>query len=219
MPKGGSGFLRAAGSAAKATLGRGGSSGWALVNQGRGVKAIQSLYAQTYRNDDVVFQFDSRGRVSDINISDRFVTRAERLSEQLAREVRIRDAEADREYRELRSWARRIKTTEAERREFKDTYQRESHLSMRPGRNAGDAAEVARQMAGLGLISHDIPAMHNNVDILTAINDAVNSAKGRIWSDIGQHGAGAAADFQADIFEGITSRYAGVVRDAMKRRR
>ena len=211
--------MRAAGAAAKATLGRGGAGGWALANQGRGVKAIQNLYAQTYRNDDVVFQFDSRGRVSDVSINDRFINRAERLSEQLSRDVRIRDAEADREYRELRSWARRIKTTEAERREFKNTYQRESHLSMRPGKGAGDAAEVATQMAGLGLISHDVAAMRNNVDILTAINDAVNSAKGRIWSNISQHGAGAAADFQADIFEGIASRYAGVVRDAMKRRK
>ena len=217
MPKAGSGFMRQAGNAGSAIL-QGRGSGF-IVPDRRSAQDVAAFYARTYRNNDVTFEYDRAGRVRDINVSERFVERAEKLAGKLAREAVIRDTEAEREYNSLRSWVRRIRTSDAERREFNATYQRESHLNARPAKSMGDASEVAAQMAQKGLISHDIPRLGNNVDILTALHDAVNSAKSRMHTPTTMLGSGAVGDIQAEIFEGLTSRYEGVYKGAQKRRR
>ena len=84
------------------------------------------------------------------------------------------------------------------------------------GRSGGDASEAARQMAGLGLLSHEVAAMGNNVDVMNGINDAMNAVKSRIYRGVS---AKDAQDFESDIFMGILKGYSGVERGAERRRR
>ena len=215
MPKAGSGFRRAAGNAAKAIFGRGGSRDWTLGNVREGVESVQGLYGRTYRNGDVTYQYDGRGQLKDLQVSDRFIGRAEALAKQLAGDVRVIDREAERQYNAMSRWARGISASAQEREEFQRTSRGEMNFSGR-GRSGGDAAEAARQMAGLGLIGHDVAGMGNNVDIMNAINDAMNAVKSQIRTGVSGK---AAQDFEGDIFEGLISRYEGVVKGANRRRR
>ena len=214
MPKGGSGFMRAAGNVARA-IGSGGD--WTLYNQREAIQGVQSLYGKTYRNNDVSFTYDGRGRLKEIGGKnfDRFAVRAEALAKQLAKDVRVIDRDAERQYREMQRYVGKIRTTEAERREFRDYYQGESHLNPGASRSGGDASEAARQMRDRGLFTADTQNM-GNVDILVAIHREMNAVKGRIYSSVP---ASQRDVFEADIFEGLTSRYEGVVKSAAKRRR
>ena len=220
MPKGGSGFMRAAGRAAKAIFG-GGRAGrdWSLYNVREGMEKVQQLYQNAYRSKNQVFDVDSRGRIRGAGKGfDRFADRAEKLAKELSRDVRIIDRDAERQYNEMRRWASSIRASDAERREFEDTYRGDKLLAGRGNRYSGDASEVARQMAGQGLLSHDVTGM-GNVDAMNAINDALNAVRSRISTPVSAHGKGAAADFEGDIFMGLMERYQGVVNSAMRRRK
>ena len=220
MPKAGSGFMRAAGRAARAIFGGGGSRDWSLSNVREGAQKVQQLYGNAYRSAKPVYETTAGGKIKDVGSGfGRFADRAEALAKELSKDVRIIDREAEREYNNMRRWAGRIRASDAERREFEDTYRGEKLLAGRGGRNAGDAAEVARQMAGLGLLGHDVAAMGNNVDIMNAINSAMNAVKSRISTPVSAFGKDAAADFEGDIFLGLIDRYQGVVNSAMKRRK
>lgn len=218
MPKGGSGFMRAAGNAARAIFGPQSGRDWSLFNVREGVEAVQGLYGRTYRNGDVVYTYNGRGELKDIGGKnfDRFANRAEALAKELAKDVRVIDRQAEKEYRDMQRWARTIRASAEERREYDMTYRGNREVTGRGGRTGGDASEVARQMAGLGLISPGVASLGNNVDVMNAINDAMNDAKGRISTTVSSAARG---DFEAEIFEGLVSRYEGVVKGANRRRR
>lgn len=218
MPKAGSGFMRAAGRAASGMLGGRGGGGWTVANLQEATEAVQRMYANAYRSDAVIF--DSRGRMVDTGRGfGRFADRAEALAKQLSRDVQIVDREAQRQYRDMSRWARSIRASAEERREFEATYRGEKLLTGRGGRTGGDASEVARQMAGLGLLSHEAAALGNNVDVMNAINSALNAAKGRIYTPVSSLGSGMAADFEGDIFLGLIDGYNPVARGANRRRK
>lgn len=220
MPKGGSGFMRAAGNAAKAIFGGRGGRDWSLYNVREGVQKVQQLFGNAYRSKNPVYEVDSRGRIKDVGAGfGRFADRAEALAKELSKDVRIIDRQAERDYRSMQRWASRIRAGAEERREFDRTYRGEKLVTGMGGRNAGDASEVAREMARKGLIGHDVAAMGNNVDIMNAINSAMNAVKSRISTPVSAHGKGAAADFESNIFDGLMERYQGVVNSANRRRR
>lgn len=217
MPKAGSGFMRAAGNAAKAIFGRGGGRNWVLYNVSEGVEAVQALYGRTYRNGDVTFEYDSRGRLQNIGGKNfnRFAEGAETIAHKLAQDVRIIDREMERQYSEMSRWARSITASAQERKEFDRTYEGDKNFSG-TGRSRGDASEIARQMAKEGLLSHEIAGLGNNVDIMNGINKAMNAVKSMIMKSVP---ANMTDQYEADIMEGITSRYEGVVKGANRRRR
>lgn len=217
MPKGGSGFKRAAGNAAKSIFGgRGGGRDWSLYNVREGVEAVQGLYGRTYRNGDVTFEYNGRGQLQNIGGKnfDRFSDRALEVAQNLAKDVRIIDREAERQYNSMMRYVGKMYTTPEERREFRNYYQGESHINVGAKRSGGDAATTARQMADKGLFTGDMSG--GNVDILVAIHKEMNAVKSRISTPIP---AGQREDFAADIFEGLMSRYEGVVKNAARRRR
>ena len=218
MPKAGSGFMKAAGNAAKAIFGRGGSRDWTLYNMREGVEAVQGLYSKTYRNSDVVYQYDSRGRLQDIGGRNfgRFQDRAEALGRQLANDVRVIDREAQRQYGEMMRFVGKMRVSPEEQREFRDYYQRESHINVGVDRKTGASiGHTVEQLRQRGLFTEDTTNM-SNVGILVKIHDALNDMKGRIYSSVPAN--------QRDVFvdaitEGLTSRYEGVVKGAIRRRR
>ena len=215
MPKGGSGFMRAAGRAASSILGgRGGS--WTVADLQDATQSVQRLYANAYRSDAVTL--DSRGRMVGTGRGfDRFADQAEALAKRLSRDVLLIDREAEREYRDMSRMARSIRASDAERREFEQTYRGEKLLSGRGGSTKGDASEVAREMARMGLLSHEAAALGNNVDVMNAVNSALNAAKGRIYTPVSK--SGSATDFEGDIFMGLVEGYRPVASAANRRRK
>ena len=89
MPKAGSGFMRAAGNAAKAIFGPRASRDWTLFNVREGVETVQNLYGKTYRNNDVTYQYNGRGQLIDIGGKnfDRFAERAWEVAQKLSGDV------------------------------------------------------------------------------------------------------------------------------------
>ena len=214
MAKAGSGFRRATGAAAvSATGGRGGR--WTVAGLQGAREEVKRLYWNAYRRVGDVYERDSRGKITDIGKGfGRFMEQAEALANRLSRDVQHVDREAERQYRDMQRWASRISASEQERKEFDRTYTGEKNFAGRSGRG-GDASEAARQMAHLGLISHEIAAMGNNVDVMNAINDAMNSVKSRIYTRMS---AREQQDYVSDIFMGLLEGYKGVESGENRRR-
>ena len=214
MAKAGSGFRRAAGAVAvSATGGRGGR--WTVADLQGAREDVTRLYWNAYRRVGDVFERDSSGRVTDVGRGfDKFSDQAEALAYKLAGDVRHVDREAERQYRDMQRWASRITASEQERKEFDRTYIGEKNFAGRGG-SGGDASEAARQMAHLGLIPHEIAAMGNNVDVMNAINDAMNSVKSRIYTGMSVRER---QDYVGDIFMGLLEGYKGVESGENRRR-
>jgi len=219
MPKGGSGFMRAAGRAASRALGSG--SNVALVNRGRSIREIQDVYAHAYRNG-MGIRFDRAGNIAEITgpsrAFDRFADQAEAAAKRISGTVTQLDREASARYETLRDAVRNIRTSEAEMREFRATYQGERHTKLKVGKEYDDASNTARSMIQRGLVSESEVFRNgaNNVDVLAALHDAVNAAKAARYGPIGESDRQA---FEADLFDSITSGYGGVYRGAMRRRK
>ena len=207
--------MRAAGRAASGILAsRGGS--WTVANLQEAREEVQRLYGNAYRSSRGVYERDSLGRVRDTGAGfGRFADRAEALAYELSRGVQLIDREAERNYRDMQRWASRISASPQEREEFERTSRGGMNFTGR-GRSGGDASEAARQMAQLGLISHDVAAMGNNMDVMNAINDAMNATRSRIYRNVGRKES---EDFVSDIFMGLLEGYKGVEGGALKRRR
>lgn len=214
MAKAGSGFRRAAGAVAVgATGGRGGS--WTVWNMKEAKEEVTRLYWNAYRRVGDVLERDSSGKVIGPGKGfDRFSEQAERLANKLAGDVQYVDRDAQSMYRDMQRWASRITASEQERKEFDRTYTGEKNFAGRGG-SGGDASEAARQMAGLGLIPHEIAAMGNNVDVMNAINDAMNSVKGMIYTRMSPREQ---QDYVSDIFMGLLKGYSGVESGENRRR-
>ena len=214
MAKAGSGFMRAAGAVAVgATGGRGGS--WAVWNMREAKEEVTRLYWNAYRRVGDVSHLDSRGNILDTGTGfGKFADQAEALANKLAGDVQHVDREAERQYRDMQRWVRRITASEQERKEFDLTYRGEKNFAGRGG-SGGDASEAARQMAGLGLIPHEIASMGNNVDVMNAINDAMNAVKSRIYTKMSVREQ---QDYVGDIFMGLMEGYKGVERGENRRR-
>ena len=215
MAKAGSGFSRAAGVAAVSALG--GSGGrWTVADLQGARDEVTRLYWNANRRVGDVYERDSRGKITGIGKGfDRFSEQAEALANRLSRDVRHVDREAEREYRDMQRWASRISASEQERKEFDRTYSGDKNFEGR-GRSGGDASEAARQMAHLGLISHDVAAMGNNVDVMNAINDAMNAVKSRVYTRMS---AREQEDYVSDIFMGLLEGYKGVESGENRRQR
>ena len=197
-----------------ATGGRGGS--WAVWNMREAKEEVTRLYWNAYRRVGDVYHLDSRGNMLDTGTGfGKFADQAEALANKLAGDVQHVDREAERQYRDMQRWARRITASEQERKEFDLTYRGEKNFVGRGG-SGGDASEAARQMAGLGLIPHEIASMGNNVDVMNAINDAMNSVKSRIYTRMSPREQ---QDYVSDIFMGLMEGYKGVESGENRRRR
>ena len=215
MAKAGSGFRRDAGAVAVgATGGRGGR--WTVADLQGAREEVTRLYWNAYRRVGDVLERDSSGKVIGRGKGfDRFAEQAEQLANKLAGEVRHVDRDAQAWYRDMQRWASRITASEQERKEFEMTYRGEKNFAGRGG-SGGDASEAARQMAELGLIPHDIASMGHNVDVMNAINDAMNSVKSMIYTRMSPREQ---QEYVSDIFMGIMKGYAGVESGENRRRR
>lgn len=215
MAKAGSGFRRAAGAVAVgATGGRGGS--WTVWNMKEAKGEVTRLYWNAYRRVGDVFERDSNGKITGAGPGfGKLMDQAEALANKLAGDVRHVDRDAQSMYRDMQRWASRITASEQERKEFDMTYRGEKNFAGRVG-SGGDASEAARQMAQLGLIPHEIAAMGNNVDVMNAINDAMNSVKGMIYTRMSPREQ---QDYVSDIFMGLLKGYSGVESGENRRRR
>lgn len=215
MAKAGSGFRRAAGSVAvSATGGRGGN--WTVGDLQGAREEVTRLYWNAYRRVGDVFERDSSGKITGAGPGfDKLMNQAEALANKLAGDVRHVDRDAQAWYRDMQRWASRITASEQERKEFEMTYRGEKNFAGRGG-SGGDASEAARQMAQLGLIPHDIASMGNNVDVMNAINDAMNSVKSMIYTRMSPREQ---QDYVSDIFMGLMEGYKGVESGENRRRR
>ena len=215
MAKAGSGFRRAAGAATvSATGGRGGN--WTVGDLQGAKEEVTRLYWNAYRRVGDVFERDSSGKITGAGPGfDKLMNQAEALANKLAGDVRHVDRDAESMYRDMQRWAGRITASEQERKEFDRTYTGEKNFAGKGG-SGGDASEAARQMAGLGLIPHEIAAMGNNVDVMNGINDAMNAVKGMIYTRMSPREQ---QDYVSDIFEGLMEGYKGVESGENRRRR
>ena len=208
--------MRAAERAANSLLGGRGSSDWTVGDLAFAKEEVKRLYANAYRSDAMIF--NKRGDVVDYGRGfDRLADRAEALAKKLSNDVLLIDREAERNFSAMRRMARRISANDEERREFDMIYRGEKMLEGRG--KSGDASEWARQMAGMGLISHETAAMGNNVNIMDAINNELNAEKNRIYTPISYYGSDSAKDYESDIFMGLLEGYKPVARGANRRRK
>lgn len=214
MAKAGSGFGRAAGAAAVSALGgRGGR--WTVADLQGAREEVTRLYWNAYRRVGDVFERDSNGKITGAGPGfGKLMDQAEALANKLAGDVQHVDRDAQSMYRDMQRWASRITASEQERKEFDRTYTGEKNFAGRGG-SGGDASEAARQMAGLGLIPHEIAAMGNNVDVMNAINDAMNSVKSMIYTRMSPREQ---QDYVSDIFMGLMEGYKGVESGENRRR-
>jgi hypothetical protein len=194
--------------------GRGGR--WTVADLQGAREDVTRLYWNAYRRVGDVFERDSSGKITGAGPGfDKLMNQAEALANKLAGEVRHVDRDAESMYRDMQRWASRITASEQERKEFDRTYTGEKNFAGRGG-SGGDASEAARQMAGLGLIPHDIASMGNNVDVMNAINDAMNGIKALIYTRMSPREQ---QDYVSDIFTGIMEGYKGVESGENRRRR
>lgn len=215
MAKAGSGFRRAAGSVAVSALG-GRSGNWTVPDLQGARAEVTRLYWNAYRRVGDVYKLDSKGNIVDTGKGfGRFADQAESLAYKLAGEVQHVDRDAQAWYRDMQRWASRITASEQERKEFDMSHRGEKNFAGRGG-SGGDASEAARQMAGLGLIPHEIASMGSNVDVMNAINDAMNTVKSTIYTPMSHREQ---QDYVSDIFMGLMEGYKGVERGENRRRR
>ena len=214
MAKAGSGFRRAAGAVAVgATGGRGGK--WTVWNMREAKEEVTRLYWNANRRVDNVYERDSRGKITDIGKGfGRFMEQAEALANRLSRDVQHVDREAERQYRDMQRWASRISASEKDRREFDMTHTGDKNFAGRSG-SGSSVVDAARQMADKGLIPHEIAGIGNPVNMMNAINDAMNAVKSRIYKGMS---AREQEDYVSDIFYGLLEGYKGVESGEIKRR-
>lgn len=214
MAKAGSGFRRAAGAAAVgATGGRGGS--WTVWNMREAKEEVTRLYWNANRRVGGVFERDSRGKITGIGKGfDRFSEQAEALANRLSRDVQHVDREAERQYRDMQRWASRISASEKDRREFDMTHTGDKNFAGRSG-SGSDVVDAARQMADKGLIPREIAGIGNPVNMMNAINDAMNAVKSRIYTGMS---AREQQEYVGDIFQGLLEGYKGVESGEIRRR-
>ena len=214
MAKAGSGFRRASGAATvSATGGRGGD--WTVWNMREAQEDVTRLYWNAHRRVGDVFERDSRGSVTDVGRGfGRFSDQAEALAYKLAGDVRHVDREAERQYRDMQRWASRITASEKDRREFDMTHTGDKNFAGRSS-SGSSVVDAARQMADKGLIPHEIAGIGNPVNMMNAINDAMNAVKSQIYTRMS---AREQQDYVSDIFMGLLEGYKGVERGENRRR-
>jgi len=216
MAKAGSGFRRAAGAVTvSATGGRGGK--WTVWNMREAKEEVTRLYWNAYRRVGNVFERDSKGNLTGENGPgyDRFMDQAEKLAYKLAGDVQHVDREAEQKYRDMQRWASRITASEKDRREFDITHTGDKNFAGRSA-SGNSVTDAARQMAQRGLIPHEIAEIGNPVNMMNAINDAMNAVKSEIYRGMS---AREQQDYVSDIFTGILYGYAGVESGENRRRR
>lgn len=103
MPKGGSGFQKAAASAADGLIkGPGGRTGY-VENAEAFRKELQSLYESMYRSSNNRYYFDDKGNVKDISMETRDLQRVYDLAKRLSIATVEYDRNAKANYENLRS--------------------------------------------------------------------------------------------------------------------
>lgn len=216
MAKAGSGFRRAAGAVTvSATGGRGGK--WTVWNMREAKEEVTRLYWNAYRRVGNVFERDSKGNLTGETGPgyDKLMNQAEKLANKLAGDVRHVDREAERQYRDMQRFASRITASEQDRREFDMTHTGDKNFAGRSS-SGNSVVDAARQMAHKGLIPHEIAEIGNQVNMMNAINDAMNAVKERIYTGMSPREQ---QDYVTDIFTGILYGYAGVESGENRRRR
>lgn len=216
MAKAGSGFRRAAGAATvSATGGRGGS--WTVWNMREAKEEVTRLYWNANRRVGDVYERDSKGNLTGETGPgyEKFMNQAEKLANKLAGDVRHVNRDAESMYRDMQRWASRITASEKDRREFDMTHTGDKNFAGRSA-SGSSVADAARQMANKGLIPHEIAEIGNPVNMMNAINDAMNAVKERIYTRMSPREQ---QDYVSDIFTGILYGYAGVEKGENRRRR
>ena len=214
MAKAGSGFGRAAGAAAVSALGgRGGR--WTVADLQGAREEVKRLYWNAYRRVGDVFERDSNGKITGAGPGfGKLMDQAEALANRLSRDVQHVDREAERQYRDMQRWASGISASEKDRREFDMTHTGDKNFAGRSG-SGSSVVDAARQMADKGLIPHEIAGIGNPVNMMNAINDAMNAVKSRIYSGMS---ASEQQDYVSDIFLGLLEGYKGVESGEIRRR-
>lgn len=216
MPKGGSGFMRAAGRAA-AAIQRGSAGSWRLDNPGDYTQEITTLYRQMYRTGMRIVR-DSSGRFKDYASTDRQLDRTterlQNLANRISQHVQEYNETAAREYSQMRrTWSDNpVRTNAEEMREVRAGIRSGDTMLVNPrgGRNASDAATRAAETGwnATGL---------SNADILLEANRQMNATRRQIWTNAGNNGN--AEQYSGDIFNDLLGRYERAERGAWGRRR
>lgn len=216
MPKGGSGFMGAAGRGA-AHVQRGESAVWRMSDPNRYTKEITDLFRKTYRSG-VVMVRDSRGKMKDFGGSDkaieRFSLRAMELADRMAKDVQVYDPTAAREYAQLRQqWGQRVYVNSREMEEIRNGIRHGDSMLINPRGTRGwhsDASAHAEEVGWRG-------GGNTNTDILLRANRAMNQARSNIWRSARSYGA--EGDYSSEIYRRLMDRYERAERAAWRRRK
>ena len=216
MPKGGSGFSRGAGSAARAIT-RGASKEWRLANPDKYTKEIQDIFKSMYRSG-VVMVRDSRGTMKEIGGSDAAIDRAmaktQALAQKMAEDVQIYSHEMARLYNGQRqAWGRPVYVNSREMEEFRRGIQSGDRMLINPRGRYGIDSDAAIRASETGWRGGG----NNNVDILLHANRTMNATRSAIWQNASK--AGATEHYASEIFTRLWERYNKTERGAWRRRK
>ena len=226
MPKGGSGFKRSAFAAARSALGngnggRGSGTGW-IIRDYEAAEAVQNLFERGYRRE-LRFQPDREGHITDFPTArhDKFFYEASDIADKIAQRVEEVDEYALKQYKTLLAETKKIRISHQEMKDFsgglgsgKTNYLRENK-----NKNYSDPGVKLEELRRAGLIT-DSSAVYNNVDAMAIINDAVNAAGSRAYTNVAKaYGADSAQELAYDIFGGIMRAYVRTTQKADRNRR
>lgn len=218
MPKAGSGFKRAAYSAA-AQIGRtgGGNGGdWRMGDVGEFAEQVSGEMARLYRSGISITR-SSSGRIEHVSLKPESLMRAKEAISRSLNNIQVRDPDAQERYDRLReTWGSPTRTNAEEMREVRQGIHGTMLVNPRGGRRASDAQTKARESGwNTGSMS--------NQEILIRANDMMHAERAQIWKSLGAaQKAGFArtdAEYSADIFGKVLEAYKGVERGAWRRRK
>lgn len=218
MPKAGSGFMRAAYSAA-ADIGRRGSGNngdWRMADVGEFADVASKEMARLYRSGIRITRTSS-GKIEHVSLKPEIMVRARQAIDKTVNNIQVRDPDAQERYDRLRqTWSTPTKTSAEEMREVRRGIRDTMLINPRGGRRDSDAQTKASESGwNTGSMS--------NQEILIKANEMMHAERSQIWKSLStaqKAGYGRRdEEYAADIFGKVLESYKGVERGAWKRRR
>jgi len=239
LPKGGSGFRNAVGSAASSMTARGGSggrgSGGYLDNADKIKQDIVGLYKSLYRTNAVTFERDANGNVTRVQMSRSAMAKIDAIANEMSQNTVIYDREAQERYKDLRNRfktntpifirledsskraaeqveAGNFKVRTAIKKEYRINGRRVSGGLFRRNTMQERYEEAMGSAAAAEIESRSGQGGTTDVTWLNAANREIDKARNAIYTRRKDN------SYSEEYFSTLVRRYADVSRDAESRR-
>ena len=221
MPKAGSGFGKSAEAQARKIIS---GKDWTVANKKKAIADIRKYYENVYSNGDITFDTDAKGRISNINLTDRALNRAEALATALSKDVVEYNREAIDAFKAIRKaisgtyyFSQIDRSNIPNFRDYSRSSENRMRLTLDRSKTSVDSIydELTQRFPGYFPKSIAHPA-----DRLLHINSTLSSLKENSQYSVAQkYGDKATEDYIIHMTMGILDRYQNVWRDAQTRRK